>query len=180
MGARSGGSSANGGMGRGAKRLARNLEVRESAIKGNSFETMYALDENGNEIFKKIGGDHSVSYGLDGYKTKNAIVTHNHPSGASFSWQDVHGMVFYNQKEMRATGKEYTFSIKRPANGWGVSYKTAITAFKRANANARKAFNTQRTGNQASDRKLWISLTNKYNEKAAKRLGWDYSVKKNK
>ena len=81
---------------------------------------------------------------------------------------------------MRATGKEYTFSLKRPEKGWGVSWKTAQGSFKRANANARKAFQQQKTGNAASDRKLWISLTHQYNEKAAKRLGWDYSVKNNK
>ena len=119
-------------------------------------------------------------YGDKGYLTKDAIVTHNHPSGSSFSHQDVAGMVYYNQKEMRATGKEYTFSIKRPEKGWGVSWKTATGAFKRASANARKAYKQQKTGNAASDRKLWISLTHQYNEKAAKRLGWDYSVKKNK
>lgn len=179
MGGRAGGG-AGGGMGSGSRGLSRSLAVRESAIRGNDFETLYALDANGNELFKKIGDSHGVYYGLDGYKTKDAIVTHNHPGGSSFSWQDVQGMVYYNQKEMRATGKEFTFSIKRPEKGWGVSWKTAQGAFKRANANARKAFQQQKTGNAASDRKLWISLTHQYNEKAAKRLGWDYSVKKNK
>ena len=82
---------------------------------------------------------------------------------------------------MRAVGSNgYTYTLKRPEKGWGVSWKTAQGAFKRANANARKAFQQQKTGNAASDRKLWISLTHQYNEKAAKRLGWDYSVKKNK
>ena len=179
MGGRAGGG-AGGGMGSGSRGLSRSLSVRESAIRGNDFETLYALDANGNELFKKIGDSHGVYYGLDGYKTKDAIVTHNHPGGSSFSWQDVQGMVYYNQKEMRATGKEFTFSIKRPEKGWGVSWKTAQGAFKRANANARKAFQQQKTGNAASDRKLWISLTHQHNEKAAKRLGWDYSVKKNK
>ena len=179
MGGRAGGG-AGGGIGSGSRGLARSLAAREGAIRGNNFETLYALDANGNEIFKKIGNSHEVSYGMDGYKTKDAIVTHNHPGGSSFSHQDVAGMVYYNQKEMRATGKEYTFSLKRPENGWGVSWKTAQGAFKRANANARKAFQQQKTGNAASDRKLWISLTHQYNEKAAKRLGWDYSVKKNK
>lgn len=179
MGGRAGGGS---GMGSGSKggALSRSLSTRESSIRGNDFETLYALDANGNEIFKKIGNRNSVSYGMDGWKTKDAIMTHNHPGGSSFSWQDVQGMVYYNQKEMRATGKEFTFSLKRPEKGWGVSYKTATTAFKRANSNARRAYNKQKTGNAASDRKLWISLTHKYNAIAAQRFGWDYSVKKNK
>ena len=52
-------------------------------------------------------------------------------------------------------------------------------AFKRATANARKAFQKQMTGNAESNRKLWISLTHQYNEKAARRLGWSYSATKN-
>ena len=178
MGGRAGGG-ASGGMGRGNRGLARSLAVREAAIRGNDFETLYALDANGNEIFKKVGNRHQVSYDMDGYKTKDAIVTHNHPRGSSFSSADVAGMVYYNQKEMRATGKEFTFSIKRPEKGWGVSWKTAQGAFKRATANARKAFQKQMTGNAESNRKLWISLTHQYNEKAARRLGWNYSATKN-
>jgi hypothetical protein len=179
------GSGGSGGFGSGAKggsgRLARNLEAHEKIIRANdAFETLTAFDDNGNMLFSKKGGPHSVVYGADGPKTTNAVVTHNHPGGASFSWQDVSGMVYFNQKEMRATGKEYTFSLKRPAKGWGVSWKTAESRFKRASAAARKVYNQQKTGNAASDRKLWISLTHKYNGNAAKALGWDYSVKKNK
>ena len=179
MGRGSGGSGS--GFGRKGGALARNLEAHEKSIRGNqNYETLTAFDENGNMLFTKKGGAHSVEYGADGPKTTNAVVTHNHPSGGSFSWQDVGGMVFYNQKEMRATGKEYTFSLKRPEKGWGVSWKQAQKKFKQANTNALKAYNKQKTGNAANDRKLWISLTHKYNEKAAKSLGWNYSVKKNK
>jgi hypothetical protein len=178
MGGRAGGGGA--GMGSGARGLSRSLSTHESSIRGNDYETLIVLDEKGNVLVNKKGGAHSVEYGADGIKTTNAIVTHNHPSGGSFSWQDMAGMVYYNQKEMRATGKEFTFSMKRPEKGWGVTPKKAADKFKRALANARRAYKQQKTGNAASDRALWISLTHKYNGNAAKSLGWDYSVKKNK
>ena len=178
MGGRAGGGA---GMGsRSGSALQRNLSAHESAIRGNNYETLIVFDENGNMLVNKKGSAHSVEYGADGVKTTNAIVTHNHPGGASFSWQDVGGMVYWNQKEMRATGKEFTFSLKRPENGWGVTPKTAVTKFKRALSNARRAYRQQATGDAAKDRALWISLTHKYNSNAARSLGWDYSVKKNK
>lgn len=178
---RGAGGNANGGMGSGANRgLTRSLSVHESAIRGNDYETLIVLDENGNVLVNKKGGSHSVAYGADGIKTANAIVTHNHPNGSSFSWNDIGGMVYYNQKEMRATGKEFTFSMKRPEKGWGVSHEKAAARFKKALSSARAAYKKQKTGNAAIDRKLWIDLTHKYNENAAKSFGWDYSMKKNK
>lgn len=179
MGGRAGGGAGMGSGSRGGA-LSRSVEKHEKGIRGNNFETLYAFDSNGNIVFQNTGDAHSVSYNGQGYKTKDAIVTHNHPSGGSFSWQDVGGMVYYNQKEMRATGKEYTFSIKRPEKGWGVTPQQAVTRFKKALAISRRAYNKQKTGNAESDRKLWISLTHKYNGNAAKSLGWDYSAKKNK
>ena len=179
MGSRSGGGA---GFGSGSKgrNLARSLSMHESSIRGNDFETLIALDEQGNVIFNKKGKAHSVEYGAEGPKTTNAIVTHNHPGGASFSHQDVQGMVYWNQKEMRATGKEYTFSLKRPKNGWGVSWKKAGEYFHEAFLLANHDYKKMKTNNAASDRKLWIDLTHKYNRMAAKELGWNYSVKKNK
>lgn len=178
MGARSGGGA---GMGSGqAKGLSRALRAMESAIRYNDFETMIALDDKGNILFNKKGGAHSVSYGTDGPKTANAIVTHNHPSGASFSPADIEGMVFFNQKEMRATGKEYTYSMKRPEKGWGVSSQTAEYVFKQAITKAKRAYATEKTGNPTNNRKLWLSLTDKYVGQAASKLGWNYSRTKNK
>ena len=179
MGGRAGGGAGMGSRS-GSGALSRSVEKYEKGIRGNNFETLYAFDSNGNIVFQNTGDAHSVSYNGQGYKTKDAIVTHNHPSGSSFSWQDVGGMVYHNQKEMRATGKEFTFSIKRPEKGWGVSPNKAAARFKKALSSARAAYRKQKTGNATSDRSLWISLTHKYNSNAAKSFGWDYSVKKNK
>lgn len=175
MGRNSGGVRGSGGGGS----LARSLDAREKAIRGNNYETLIVLDGKGNVIFSKKGGEHSVSYAGEGHKTTNAIVTHNHPGGASFSSHDVAGMVFYNQKEMRATGKEYTFVLTRPEKGWGVSWKKAESRFKKSINSARRAYRLQMTNNAPENRKLWIKLTHKYNAKAAKDLGWNYTAIKN-
>lgn len=183
MGARSGssgsgfGSKSKGGSGSGLQRL---LSAHESAIRGNDYETLIALDENGNLLFSKKGSRTSVAYGADASKTTNAIVTHNHPDGGSFSWQDMHGMVALNQKEMRATTKDFTYSMKRPEKGWGTDAMKVKRKFQAANNAARRAYRKQRTGNAKSDAALWEKLTSDYNAKAAKSFGWEYSVKKNK
>lgn len=179
MGGRAGGG-AGGGMGSGSRGLARSLAAHESAIRGNDYETLIALNDKGELIFSKKGNRNSVEYGSDAYKTKDAIVTHNHPDGGSFSWQDMHGMVVLNQKEMRATTKDFTYSMKRPKDGWGWGQKTIKQTFQVANNAARRKYNKMKTGNAKSDTALWEKLTSDYNAKAAKSLGWEYSVKKNK
>lgn len=180
MGGRAGGSGSGFGSRSGGSALSRSLSAHESAIRGNDYETLIALDENGNLIFSKKGNRNSVAYGADASKTTNAIVTHNHPDGGSFSWQDMHGMVVLNQKEMRATTKDFTYSMKRPEKGWGWGPRTVKQTFQAANNAARRAYRKQKTGNAKSDAALWEKLTSDYNAKAAKSLGWDYSVKKNK
>ena len=120
MGARSGGGAgigSRGGVGateRGlSKALAKSIVAQEKSISGNNYETLKIFDDNGNVIYEKKGGANSVYY--DGKKSVNMVVTHNHPSGSAFSGADLKGAVTLNQKEIRATGKEFTFSMKRPA-----------------------------------------------------------------
>lgn len=56
-------------------------------------------------------------------KFKDGIISHNHPSGASFSHADLKIAAFLDLKEIRAfgttpDGKRYLYSLKRPENGW--------------------------------------------------------------
>lgn len=88
-------------------------------------------------------------------------------------------MVYYNQKEMRATGKEYTFSLRRPKRGWGVSPKKAMDAFGLAFDRAKKEYYRNQTDSASKNRKLFIALSHKYNKVAAKSLGWIYTATKN-
>ena len=104
----------------------------ETEIRNNSkFESSKWWDQNGNEIGSKTGGESSIAFTDSELKTfKDAIFTHNHPSGAKFkkgqmemigrslSSADVLLAMNSNLSEMRAVTPYYNFIIKRPAAGW--------------------------------------------------------------
>lgn len=91
------------------------LKSVENEIRNQDFETAAVFDKNGKMLFRKDGGKDYVSF-TDEEVTlmKGAIVTHNHPSGGSFSRED--GIMLANGKlrEIRAVGKEWEHSLKMP------------------------------------------------------------------
>ena len=131
-----------GGSGKSNKQ-SRAIAVAEESIRHNRYETAVAYDSKGNLLLNKKGGSRSVSFTKDEIaKLEDSVFTHNHPSalwqtgiraiGTSFSHQDLTFAVNANLKEIRAVTPTYTFSIKRPKNGWGVSPKQVKAAYDRA------------------------------------------------
>lgn len=53
---------------------------------------------------------------------KDIIFTHNHPSGTSFSVEDIAFAAAWDLKEVRACGKCYRYYLKRPSAGWSWEY----------------------------------------------------------
>jgi hypothetical protein len=81
------------------------LENAEGEIVGQSYETAVVVDNNGNIILRKDGGKSVVEFSqaeLDAMK--GATLTHNHPSGNSFSPSDVNLLLRTNATEIRAVG----------------------------------------------------------------------------
>ena len=186
MGGRAGGG-ASGGMGSGSRggntergysaSLARAVGDVEDRLRDNNYESLGVFDDTGKMTYFKKGEAHYVMY--DPKAVRDKIVTHNHPSGASFSHQDIEGMVANNMKEMRIAGKEYTFSIKRPKGGWGATPANAGAIVQHYDSQARVKFSKQKTNDVATNRKLWIKYSTEATRKVAKYYGWDFSVKKN-
>ena len=175
MGSRSGIGATEAGY---SSAMARGVVAAEKMINGNDFETLKIFDDQGNVTYEKKGAKDHVYY--DGWKSVNKVVTHNHPSGSAFSGADLKNAVALNQKEIRATGKEFTFSMKRPASGWGVKPSTVIRKFNKIHKENSKKYWAQKTGNAAADRKLWIKLSTDTSQQVAKAYGWNFTVKKNK
>lgn len=108
------------------------IKDKENIIRKNKrFETAVAFDDDGNILFEKKGGPRSVSFTpKEVAQFENTIFTHNHPSGHSypegsilrignsFSAADIILSIRNNIKEIRAVTPNYTFSMKRPSDGW--------------------------------------------------------------
>lgn len=166
----------------------------ESNIRQNkSHETGVLFNKDGNIVIDKRGGSRSVQFTKDECLLMNdGIFTHNHPGawgysendimriGNSFSIQDIALAVGNNLAEMRAVTPNYTFSMKRPDGGWGISVEELMKLYNDENRNLRLEF-TRRinkdtlTISQASATHFHILW-----KRLSKKLGFDYSNMKTK
>ena len=214
MGGRAGGG-ASGGMGKGSRGgggLQRALDRVESSIRGLNEEHSFTLDENGNILASYVGSSARSPIGLP----KDHIVTHNHPEidangrlrpdgGGSLSRKDIMNAITMDMKEARAVTKGYTYSFKRPKNGWpvekgnfgnGLNYKGGKLVSTPGMKKLEKAFSiatknvttrldkyvaSQPKANRksASDRAFSIKY-HLINKEFAKMTGLDYSATKAK
>lgn len=172
-------------------KMVKNIVGMEQKYRRNKDETMHVFNANGDFVSSIAGKGPQVI--LDFKKIPaNSILTHNHPRalgqsgirriGNSFSSEDIMSAIYANAKEMRAVTPTYTFSIKRPKGGWGVSVAEAKKAF--ANANRR----VSKQGNNYLDQTKWhesniaratVTHYHKVMKILAKKYGWEYTKKKN-
>lgn len=161
----------------------------EQKYRQNKDETLHVFNDKG-DIVTSIGGK-GAQVVFD-YKQipANSILTHNHPRslgasgirriGNSFSSDDIKSAVKTNAKEMRAVTPTYTFSVKRPKGGWGVSVDDVSKAFAAANKTVQKQGldYLDRTGwNNSGIARAEITHWHKVMKLVSKKFGWDYSKK---
>lgn len=110
----------------------------EQRIRQRQTETTRAITPNGDVINPTIGNGTRNQARLNlRLVPSNSVITHNHPSfegrggtglgadvGASFSANDLRTAANANAAEIRAVTPNYTFSVRRGANGWGASPDT--------------------------------------------------------
>lgn len=118
------------------------VKVEEEIRKNKTFETAVVYDEGGNMVLRKKGKRYSVSLTDKEIRLiKDKVLTHNHPGGwknaagtlgrigNSFSRADVKTAISSDVAEIRAVTPLYTFSLRRPAGGWGMSEAQFIRAY---------------------------------------------------
>jgi len=89
-----------------------NILKFEKGIISQSYETAGLFTPDGKLIFKKDGSKNTVEFfGEEVGYMKGNILTHNHPSGSPFSDFDIFTFVQAQLREIRAAGKQYTYSF---------------------------------------------------------------------
>lgn len=202
MGRNSGGvtSSGKGGSSGGSKgatekgytaKMVKNIVGMEQKYRRNKDETLHVFNSKG-DIVSSIGGK-GAQVRFDPKKIPaNSILTHNHPRslgtngirriGNSFSSDDIRSAIKVNAKEMRAVTPTYTFSVKRPKGGWGVSENEVAMAYANANNRVTKQRDDYliKTGwGQSQIYRANVTHFHKVMKILAKKYGWDYSKKNN-
>lgn len=99
-----------------AKEAKKELLKAEESIKNRNREIMEVYDASGKYIMTKRGGASNVYLSiLDYRKLKNAVVTHNHPSGGSFSIDDVKFLKVTPISELRVSTNDGVYYLRKPA-----------------------------------------------------------------
>lgn len=88
---------------------------KEYSIRNRATEKCYLFDEKEGAIFSKVGKKDHIGFTKEELKLfPGRILTHNHPSGSSFSPGDLMSSGNSGLKEIRAIGTEYRYSMKPP------------------------------------------------------------------
>lgn len=156
------------------------------------FETAVAVDLKGNIVVDKSGEHTQVDFTNEELsKLKNCILTHNHPLGwgyeekdirrigNSFSINDLLLAVDCNVMEIRAVTPNYTFSMKRPSNGWGISVKEIESIYNRERKILYKELFIDGIYTLTDAQKETVALHILW-KKISKEFGWEYRKLKTK
>lgn len=166
----------------------------ENGIRMNAkFETAILYDKEGNVLLDKRGKATSVSFSKeDCHLMKDGILTHNHPRGwryaenklghigNSFSPADICTAVSTDLAEIRAVTPTYTFSMKRPADGWGVSadvIRDEIKKMEKDVIDQLKTYVVNNRGDSGVERARVVTY-HRLSKKIASKYGWSYSKAK--
>ena len=173
-----------------SRRLERNILTRERDIRNNRDESLHFYDSSGDELVSYQGkgarvGNEAITSPLP----SNAIITHNHPRaigkqgieaiGNSFSVEDLITAVRTNAQEIRAVTPTYTFSMKRPATGWGATVREVYYAYHRTEKFVRAKLEKYKddVGTGIAARRARALHFHLINRQLAKEFGWIYSKK---
>lgn len=131
---------------------AKDLDAFESAISNLSYEVGGIFDSDGKLLqattdttTENDEGGNSVRVSQYSDILENSIFTHNHPSGRSFSNNDIIVAARRNLQEMRAIGvssvdgRTYLYRMTRPESGWHKNQERATNMTSQVAENRVKA-----------------------------------------
>lgn len=121
-----------------AEEARKELLKSENSVASRSKEITEIYGPDGKYIMTKRGDSNSVRFSArDYFKLKDAVVTHNHPSGGTFSAQDIKFLKRTPVSELRVSTEECVYYIRKPKLwpkeiGTGDKIEKAITEIKKS------------------------------------------------
>ena len=169
------------------RKLYNKITNTENEIRLNkSFETGVLFDRNGNVVIDKRGAKYSVAFtDEECAKMKDCVFTHNHPRGwqepekslgrigNSFSPADMYLAIAHNVSEMRAVTPNYTFAMKRPEEGWGITISKFEKLVNRENNKLRVEFTARINNNTLSPTMASVVHYHILWKRISEKMGWN-------
>ena len=178
----------------------------ETKIRNRKTETARAITDDGRVVDITVGRGSSDRAHIDvRLVPQNAVLTHNHPSGydqpvysngvrigvmgggsgmgarivTSLSGDDIRLALRTNAKEVRAVSPTYTYSLRRPAGGWGNVTPEQIQRewYEEARRFQNENQSYARSGREQLGRFNAV-LSHAVTRKLANKYGWTYTRRK--
>lgn len=129
------------------------LKLQEKKIYKDIAETAVVLDTKGNIVFStSSGANNYVKFTEEQLaKMQGNVLTHNHPSGSTFSYEDVRLMTGKDLRAIRATSENITYQLEKSGNNQ--NKEDFIRQYSATIAENKKITD-----------KLYYDLKNKYNK----------------
>lgn len=159
-----------------SKKSREELYLDEKSLSIRTKETAVIYDSKGKYLFTKRGNEKSVEFTLsETRKIRNCIVTHNHPSGNSFSVAD--WMLFYiaELQELRAIGDNKVYYLRRKKKRrLNFSREEFENEVKEIRKNVRRKYHKMYEDGIITKRESFLLSSDEYNQKVADKFGFEY------
>ncbi len=160
-----------------AKEALKELLQSEKTLSGRMLETMEIYSSDGKFIMSKRGKADSVKLSLSDYfKLKNAVVTHNHPSGSSFSFTDLKFLKNMPISELRVSTPEGVYFIRKPKM-WSKEINSSDKmkdVYEQIKKDLRPKYKELYNKGKISKRERHIMFEDEVNRTFAERFGIEY------
>lgn len=160
-----------------AKETVKELLQSEKTLSERIYETMEIYSSDGKFIMAKRGKVDSVKLSLSDYfKLKNAVVTHNHPSGSSFSFTDLKFLKNMPISELRVSTPEGVYFIRKPKT-WSKEINTSDKmkdVYEQIKKDLRPKYKELYNMGKINKKERYIMFKDEVNRVFAERFGIEY------
>ena len=155
----------------------RELVKHEKSFSGRQKEMTIVYDKNGRFLFQKSGSEKEVRFTrLEALRLKGSVVSHNHPSGGSFSEADIYFLKLSEASEIRVIVQDGVYYM-RPPKKWaaGIAKKEDFMhELKRIKASTRKKYQKLYDDGKIDIVDRYILSQEEYAMRFAKKYGLEY------
>lgn len=158
------------------KKTIKNIENKTN---GFSYEVGTIIDKDGNVLQSVDGSSNEVK--VDRTLLKNAIFTHNHPSGSCFSYDDIQSFLDGEVYQLRATtNKGKTYVLTRTKDfvdpSLAYKYKKASDFGGEGQNRIQELFENYINGGYSQGNARFFAISD-YREECLTQKGKEYNVK---
>lgn len=173
------------GYGAYQKRVRKELKSAEDSIRGLFYERLIVINVKGERVVEHTGNQDGISVpDSDAGKLANAIVTHNHPTGGTFSPKDLETAFDYGVRELRVCHNGGYYSLERTfAYGkaaphyrrFSSDYKAALQEYDKKRRAQYNALKVKTPAAKQAYRNDINSFARGWLKQNAEKYGWYYT-----